>query len=641
VEGFSQDALRNFANTSFNMAYQLARFEFSPEMFSQMDAARAQVKRRTPAGANYDPVLTAENNELRDFVKETELRLNAMLNPPDDGAWVSYFSNIGFIYYLTSVASAVTNVLGGMMIGVPTLVGQQVKADPNMSYTRAVANVMGQVSKTIGQMGLTGFGVEVGGRVRDTRLLTPSLERSKNLTGAEMAAYKRFVADGLIDITAAYDQSGLASKPTEDYSGIPNKTMQVISFLFHHAERMNREVIAMSSFRAAMERRANYPNQQQAFAESIAEAKDITHRSMFDYSASNKPRYMQHPVARVILQFKQFPQQMTFFLVQNAWNSIFTSKLTKAEKREARARFVGIMGTAGIMTGVTGLWGFSTVSSIIEAVFNYGLDSDDEDRLDFELEFMNWAVNTLGKEAGMLLGRGAFNALGYDFASKLKLDGMWIPDSRQNLDAQTALNDTITKTLGPFVGILQQGARAYDLFKTGHGDRALEAMMPAFIRQPLVAYRYSKEGATNIAGDKIVDEFSPFDLAMQSLGFRTSELAERQYFNITKKGQAEGITKKRTEALNLFGLYFMTNDSAGVEKALDQIIKFNEKHPTAAIDVDGIISSIEKKLEKSAKTDQGLYIDDKLRHIVTQDYVDKLKKDYKPAKKANYFEQFE
>ena len=640
VEGFSQDALRNFANTSFNMAYQLARFEYSPEMFSQMDAARSQVKRRTPAGASYDPVLTAENDTLNDFIKETELRLNTMLNPPDDGAFVSYFSNIGFIYYLTSVASAVTNILGGMMIGVPTLVGQQIRANPKMSYTRAVANVMGQVSKTVGQIGLTGFGVETGGRIRDSRLLTPSLQRSNSLTSAEQAAYKRFVADGLIDITAAYDQSGLASKPTEDYSGIPNKSMQVISFLFHHAERINREVVAMSSFRAAMEKRANYPNQQQAFAEAIAEAKDITHRSMFDYSAPNKPRYMQHPVARVILQFKQFPQQMTFFLARNAYNSF--KGLTEADRREARARFVGIMGTAGIMSGVTGLWGFSTIAAIIESVFNFGLDSDDEDRLDFELEFMNWAVNTLGKEAGMLLGRGAFNSLGYDFASKLKLDGMWIPDMRQNTDAETALNDSITKALGPFVGILQQGARAYTLFKTGHGDRALEAMMPAFIRQPLVAYRYSKEGATNMAGDKIVDEFGPFDLAMQSLGFRTSELAERQYFNITKKGQAEGITKKRTEALNLFGLHFMTNDSDGVEKALDQIIKFNEKHPTAAIDVDGIISSIEKKLEKSAKTDQGLYIDDKLRHIVTQDYVDKLKKDYKPAeKKANYFEQFQ
>jgi hypothetical protein len=186
------------------------------------------------------------------------------------------------------------------------------------------------------------------------------------------------------------------------------------------------------------------------------------------------------------LQFKQFPQQMTFFLARNAYNSF--KGLTKADRREARARFVGIMGTAGILSGVTGLWGFSTIAAIIEAVFNFGLDSDDEDRLDFELEFMNWAVNTLGKEAGMLLGRGAFNALGLRLCKQAQV--RWHVDSRHasNTDAETALNDSITKALGPFVGILQQGARAYTLFKTGHGDRALEAMMPAFIRQPLVAY---------------------------------------------------------------------------------------------------------------------------------------------------------
>jgi hypothetical protein len=86
----------------------------------------------------------------------------------------------------------------------------------------------------------------------------------------------------------------------------------------------------------------------------------------------------------------------------------------------------------------------------------------------------------------------------------------------------------------------------------------------------------------------------------------------------------------------------MTNDTDGVDKALKQIIDFNERHPTDAIDVDGLISSIEKKMQKSAKTDQGLYIDDKLRHIVTQDYVDKLKKEYKaPEKKANYFDKFD
>ena len=623
IEGFSQDALRNFASASFNMAYQLSRFQHSPEMFSQLDAARDQLKRRTPAGAKYSAKLTAENDELRDIVKESDLRLNAMLNPPDTGAWVTWFSNIGFIYYLTSVASAVTNVLGGAMIGIPTLVGQQVRANPKIGYTRAVANVMSEVAKTTAQVLSTGFGAETSGRVRDFRLLTPSLERSKTLTKAEKAAYNRFVADGLIDITAAYDQSGLASAPTENYSGVPNKAMQTISFLFHHAERFNREVIAMSAFRSAMEKRTGYADKQKAFAESIAEAKDVTTRSMFDYSAANKPRYMQHPLARVILQFKQFPQQMTFFLARNAYNSF--KGLNETDRREARARFVGTMGMAGIMAGVTGMWGFSTVAAVIEAIFNLGKEPDDEEYLDFELEFMDWLVNTFGKDIGMLIGRGAGNAAGFDLASKLKLDGMWIPDGRQNQDAEAAMNDAITKTLGPFVGIAQQGARAYDLYKKGQADRALEAIMPSFIRQPLIAYRYSKEGATNLRGDAIVDEFSPFELAMQSLGFRTSVLAEQQYYNITKKGQEQGILKKRQQAMDLFGLTFMTNDGDGMSDAIDQIMKFNEKHPTAAIEIDSLLSSIEKRLEKSLETEGGLYVDERLRHLLTQDYIQSLR----------------
>jgi hypothetical protein len=399
--------------------------------------------------------------------------------------------------------------------------------------------------------------------------------------------------------------------------------MQTISFLFHHAERFNREVIAMSAFRSAMEKRAGYADKQKAFAESIAEAKDVTTRSMFDYSSANKPRYMQHPLARVVLQFKQFPQQMTFFLARNAYNSF--KGLNEADRREARARFVGTMGMAGIMAGVTGMWGFSTVAAVIEAIFNLGKEPDDEEYLDFELEFMNWLVNTLGKDLGMLVGRGAGNAAGFDLASKLKLDGMWIPDGRQNQDAEAAMNDAITKTLGPFVGIAQQGARAYDLYQKGQADRALEAIMPAFIRQPLIAYRYSKEGATNLRGDAIVDEFSPFELAMQSLGFRTSVLAEQQYYNITKKGQEQGILKKRQQAMDLFGLTFMTNDGDGMSDAIDQIMDFNERHPTAAIEIDSLLGSIEKRLEKSLETEGGLYVDERLRHLLTQDYIQSLR----------------
>jgi len=635
VEGFSQDALRNFSQASFNIAYQQARFEYSPELFSQLDAARQQVKRRQDAGGTYNPALVKENDELNDYIKEAERRLGAMLNPPDVGRLPSILSNIGFVYYLTSVASAITNILGGMMIGLPTLVGQQVRNNPTMGYTRATAKVISDMTKTMIEIMSTGFGIEKGGRARDYRLLSPSLERNSSMSTMDRAAYNRFVADGLIDITAAYDQSGLASAPTEQYSSLPNKSMQVLSYMFHHAERVNREIMAMSAFRSAMDRRANYKNKQQAFAESIAEAKDVTARSMFDYSSANKPRYFQHPVAGVILQFKQFPQQMTFFLARNAYNAIFNGKLSIEEKREARARFAGTMGTAAIMSGVTGIWGFSTVATIAEAVFN-GLGGDDgEEPFDFELEFVNYLVKNLGVNAGMFLARGAGNAIGYDLASKLKLDGMWIPDMRKNLDGEAMLTETIVKALGPTVGLAVNVPRAWKQWNEGHGDRAIETISPAFVKQPMIAYRYAKEGgATTLAGDYMVKDFTPFELFAQSLGIRSSELAEIQEYNIKKKGQEQAIVKERQQILNLFALSFMSGDAETNKKSFENIMKFNAKHPLKAFDAEGLISSIQKRMEKSAQTEHGLYIDPKLQQLVNEDYIRMLARKPKGSKSS-------
>jgi hypothetical protein len=353
VAGYSEDALRNFASSSFHMAYQLARFEYAPELFSSVQAARLQIKDRTDAGKKGSVKLSRENAELSDYVTEMNRRLGLMLNPTNVGTLPSLLSNIGFIWYLTAPASAIVNVLGGMIIGLPTLVGMNVRMNPGMSYTQATLNALGHMRQAAGQIISTGFNIERGERLRDNRVLFPTLSRFDGLSKEDKQAYNRFVADGLIDITAAYDQSGLASAPTENYGGVYNRGIEILTSLFHNAERFNREIMAMSAFRAAMEKRKDYKNQEDAFNESIAEAKDVTNRSMFDYSSANKPRYFQHPIASVVLQFKQFPQQMTFFLAHNAYNMF--KGLTPTERREARARFVGTMGMAGIFSGITGL----------------------------------------------------------------------------------------------------------------------------------------------------------------------------------------------------------------------------------------------------------------------------------------------
>lgn len=619
VAGYSEDALRNFAKSSFHMAYQMSRFENSPELFSQLAAARMQLKDRIDASDPSNKTVLRENNELSDYVKETERRLDLMLNPTDVGTLPSLLSNIGFIWYLTAPASAMVNVVGGMVIGLPTLVGQQVRLNPNMSYMKATLKSLGEMKTVAAQIMRTGFDLETGTRAKDYMLHFPSLARSTEMSAVDQAAYKLFVADGLIDITATYDQSGLAASPTESYTGTRHRIMQALAGLFHNAERFNREVMAMSSFRTAMEKRKGYADQSKAFEEAIAEAKDVTNRAMFDYSSTNKPRYFQHPVARVVLQFKQFPQQMTFFLTHNFINMF--KGTTPEIKREATARFVGTMGMAAIFSGATGLWGFSTVASIINAVIN-GLDDDREEPFDFELEFVNWAVETFGTNVGMFLARGAGNAAGADLASRVKLDDMWFRDSRKNQDEVESLQAFLVDLLGPTVGLSINVAQAMKLWNEGHGDRALEMVSPAFIKQPMVAARYAREGANTLAGDPLVEEFGPFDLLMQSMGIRPAELAERQYYNITKKGQEQAIMKERQNLLNLYGITFMSGDYESNDKALDKIMEFNDKHPSVAIPADSIVRSITNRAKKSAMTDHGLYIDKRMLHLKDESYLD-------------------
>jgi hypothetical protein len=624
VAGYSEDALRNFAGSSFHMAYQLARFEHSPDMFSQVQAARMQVKGRFDAANDkHDVALSRENNELSDYVTEMEKRLNLMLNPTDIGTIPSVLSNIGFIWYLTAPASAIVNVLGGMVIGLPTLVGQNVRMNPGKSYTKAILESLGQMKSVAGQIIATGFDVETGARARDTRVLFPTLSRSSSLSALDKKAYERFAADGFIDITAAYDQSGLAASPTDSYGGIRNRTMEALTSLFHNAERFNREVVAMSAFRAAMEKRKGYTDQEVAFAESVADAKDMTQRSMFDYSSANKPRFFQHPVARVVLQFKQFPQQMTFFLAHNAVNMF--KGMDEATRREARARFVGTMGMAGIFSGVTGLWGFSTVASILNAVMNGLKDEDDEEPFDFELEFVNWAVETFGLNMGTMLTRGMGNAMGTDIASRVKLDDMWFRDSRKNQDEVQALQSHLIDLLGPTVGLAINAAEAAKLYNEGHADRALETVMPAFIKHPMVAARYANEGVNTLGGDPLIEEVGPFDLMMQSIGLRSSKLSELQYYNATVKGQEQTVLKERQNLLNLYALAFMSNDSATLDKVYDKIDKFNSKHMSVNIPASALTKAITGHLKKSSEMEHGLYIDKRLmgvldRHAYIQKY---------------------
>ena len=248
----------------------------------------------------------------------------------------------------------------------------------------------------------------------------------------------------------------------------------------------------------------------------------------------------------------------------------------------------------------SGIWGFSTVANIVNAVVNGMGDEDDEkEPFDFELEFANWANETFGDNIGTLITRGVGNAAGVDIASRVKLDDMWFRDGRKNQDEAEALQGMIIELLGPTVGLAVNAAEAAKLWNEGHGDRAIETIAPAFIKQPIVAARYAREGAKSLQGETMMEEFSPFQLAMQSIGLRPAELAELQFYNITVKGQEQEILKKRQNLMNLYGLAFMSDDDEAMEVALYKIDRFNNNYPDANIPMQSINDSVREQIGRA------------------------------------------
>ena len=155
------------------------------------------------------------------------------MNPTDTGTIPSLLSNVSFIWYLTAPASALVNMLGVPAIGFPVL-------SARFGKTKAAGTLLGYSKRFMS----SGF------RDANGNLSMPSIGNSA-LDPTEKAAYDIFVSSGLIDITQSHDLAGIAEAPSTMYTGKMNTIMKAFSAMFHHAERFNREVMAMSAFRMA------------------------------------------------------------------------------------------------------------------------------------------------------------------------------------------------------------------------------------------------------------------------------------------------------------------------------------------------------------------------------------------------------
>jgi hypothetical protein len=372
--GFSADAIRNFITSQHTAANQLARLSYADKIRNGIAAAYAEIAQ------NPDKL------KLAVLIREISARALDEITPsvPDEGIDWNKVAATGnkFVFYwlLTSPKSALIQMTQLPIVGLPTLGAE-------FGVTKAGATAL-RYSALWNKFSTTK--TDANGNIT-TEWGQPSIGDSKYVNKHPDPAYRKALKDAwnfandkdIFMSTYAGDMTAMSDVPTAQYHNMISRgTRGVFNFMggaFHHAERISREIMFMSSFELAY---ADYKQKgmddKAAFDAATEKALQLTYDALFNYTQYNKPRLMKgSPGAKLATQFLTYPLQMTSYLVRNFYGML--PFLNKEEKKEAAIKFFGTLGMTGLFAGVTGFPLYSFIMGVAEGVRELMRDKEDED----------------------------------------------------------------------------------------------------------------------------------------------------------------------------------------------------------------------------------------------------------------------
>ncbi|MBI1202599.1 MAG: PLxRFG domain-containing protein [Rhodopseudomonas sp.] len=579
VAGFHEDALRSYASHMFHAAHQMARVKFGGDLQELVNQARDQVKTAAPS----EKILAGK------IANELELRHQWVMNP-ENASWATKATSLGFVYFLgMSPASAVVNLSQTAIMGVP-IIGSR------FGMGKAISGLMAASRDFIAGKG--------------------SVEGA-NLSADERAAMKHFDDIGLIDKSMAHDLSGVADRGA-DYNPTRVRVMKSVSFLFHHAERFNREVTALAAFRLARK-------SGMGMAESLDKAAELTWKTHFDYSNTNRPRLMYSDAAKVALLFKNFQINMIYRLFRDTQQS-FAGE-TAAARKEARYQLAGIMGMYALMAGAMGV---PLMQQVIIPLFGL-IFGDPDDGKSWKEEFRDSVVHTLGPQLGGMALDGVPGYLtGTSLTQRMGMADLWFQSDDRVQTSQDWWNNMSNDLLGPVWGMAHNAYNGLNVIRDGKGvARGIEMMAPTAIKNLMKAWRYQQEGAVNLRGDTVVpqDSIGVTNAAKQAIGFTPAVVTEQYTRNDEKTNMEKRIANTRKALLDAFHRALASGDQSAQDKVMAEIVKFNAVPINQARAITGAtIRASEKTRQRlSNKAENGVVIQNKkLNYMLNQKMPDRV-----------------
>lgn len=452
IQGASSDMLRVFATTAVHSAYQQSRFMFAEKFLQNLNNARSEIDDAQKVGMLDTDTAAA----YKDFILEVEKRVPTVMSNEDTSFTAQVAgkaSELTFYYMLSAPFTAILNTIGAVQLAMPYIGG-------SYGYAKANARLLKNMGRYLGTSPTRTFMPLAKGVVSQVNF--PSIVEGAKLPPLLRRAADRFLDDGVIDISLTNDIFELGDRPSQLYTGIGATVKKVMSGLFHQSERMNREILLLTTFELAYEKAVkDYQRQpgmeglrgvylrdaqgnktkntpDQAFEIAIQEATRVAALTLGDYSRQMKGRIFSNPIANLLLKFKQYPILALFAVYRNLqmgyiepfkkaeldqYRALLEKELVndpnrdqvieqrmeeveaqrKALSKEARRRLAGILGVSMILGGQVAMPYFSLVLGTLVKMF---AGEDEDEYFDWE----NWFYNYMETEFGGYLGAMLANA---------------------------------------------------------------------------------------------------------------------------------------------------------------------------------------------------------------------------------------